>query len=111
MATVDVDPKSPTYSKIISRLNMPHIGDEIHHSGWNACISCQGNASNRHRYLILPSMKSGNIYVVDTHSNPLNPTLKLEISGEELARKTDGGSFPHTTHCLPSGEIMISLMG
>lgn len=56
-------------------------------------------------------MKSGNIYVIDTLSDPRKPAHKLEISGEELARKTNGGSFPHTTHCLPSGEIMISLMG
>ena len=43
LATVDVDPKSPTYSQVISRLPMPNIGDELHHFGWNACSSCHGD--------------------------------------------------------------------
>ena len=40
LATVDVDPNSPTYSEVIHRLEMPGIGDELHHMGWNACSSC-----------------------------------------------------------------------
>ena len=32
LATVDVDPESPTYSQVIHRLEMPNIGDELHHS-------------------------------------------------------------------------------
>ena len=31
IATIDVDPDSPTYSQVIHRLPMPHIGDELHH--------------------------------------------------------------------------------
>lgn len=89
---------------------MPHVGDELHHTGWNACISCKGDAKMKHRYLILPSMVSGNIYVVDVLTDPKNPTLKKEIPGEEVLKAT-GGSFPHTTHCLPSGDVMISFMG
>ena len=42
MATVDVDPKSPTYSQVVGRFSMPAPGDELHHYGWNACSSrCQ----------------------------------------------------------------------
>src|SRR5262245_14114403 len=37
LATIDVDPKSKTYSKVIHRLSMPQVGDELHHFGWNAC--------------------------------------------------------------------------
>src|SRR5690606_8312469 len=39
LATVDVDPASPTYSQVIHRLEMPYVGDELHHAGWNACSS------------------------------------------------------------------------
>jgi methanethiol oxidase len=45
LATVDVDPSSPTYSKVIHRLPMPYVGDELHHSGWNACNSCYPSIS------------------------------------------------------------------
>ena len=44
LATVDVDPNSPTYSKVIHRLEMPGIGDELHHMGWNACSSCHSDS-------------------------------------------------------------------
>lgn len=43
LATIDVDPNSPTYSQIIHRLPMPYLGDELHHFGWNACSSCHDN--------------------------------------------------------------------
>src|SRR5437868_6797642 len=36
LATVDVDPQSKTYSQVIHRVPMPHVGDELHHFGWNA---------------------------------------------------------------------------
>jgi selenium-binding protein 1 len=41
----DVDPTSPTYSKVVRRLLVIHFGGELHHSGWNACSSCNGNQS------------------------------------------------------------------
>ena len=53
LATVDVDPASPTYSTVIARLPMPHAGDELHHSGWNACSSCHGDATKRRNLLIV----------------------------------------------------------
>ena len=31
LATIDTDPESPKYSQVIHRLNMPNIGDELHH--------------------------------------------------------------------------------
>jgi methanethiol oxidase len=31
LATVDVDPDSPTFSQVIHRLPMPIVGDELHH--------------------------------------------------------------------------------
>ncbi|XP_057289614.1 methanethiol oxidase-like isoform X2 [Hydractinia symbiolongicarpus] len=37
LVTADVDPKSPTFSQVIHRTYIPANGDELHHSGWNAC--------------------------------------------------------------------------
>ena len=39
LAVVDVDPESKTYSTLVSLAELPHIGDELHHFGWNACSS------------------------------------------------------------------------
>ena len=47
LATIDVDPQSKTYSQVIHRLQMPNVGDELHHFGWNACASCHGQLRPR----------------------------------------------------------------
>src|SRR5690606_21165561 len=78
LATVDVDPTSPTYSQVIHRTYMPNVGDELHHSGWNACSSCHGDGSKDRRFLILPGFKSSRIHVVDT-SDQRTPKLHKVI--------------------------------
>jgi selenium-binding protein 1 len=107
LATVDLDPKSKTYSQVVGRLPMPTVGDELHHYGWNACSSCHGE---RHRrYLVVPGLGSGNIYIVDA-ADPKQLKLHKKISGEEIAKKTNL-STPHTVHCRADGVIMISMLG
>ncbi|XP_069691692.1 methanethiol oxidase-like [Periplaneta americana] len=109
LATVDVDPSSANYSKVIHRLKMPAVGDELHHSGWNVCSSCHGDSAKKRDKLVLPSLVSDRVYLVDTATDPKAPRLHKVIEGE-LIRALDV-STPHTSHCLPSGEIMISTMG
>ena len=75
MATVDVDPASPTYSQVISRLHLPYVGDEIHHTGWNACSSCYDDPSRSRSRLIVPALGSDRIYIVDVRSDPRAPKL------------------------------------
>ena len=108
LATVDVDPDSPTYSTVVARTPMPQIGDELHHSGWNACSSCHGHAGMERKYLLMPGVRTSNINVIDT-SDPRNPKLHKVVSGDEIKRKTNL-SAPHTVHCLHS-DIIISMLG
>jgi len=109
LATVDVDPDSPTYSEVIHRLEMPGIGDELHHMGWNACSSCFDDGSMSRKYLILPGVRSNNLHIVDTATDPRAPRLHKVIEGAEIKAKTNL-SGPHTVHCLGS-EIIISMLG
>jgi methanethiol oxidase len=109
LATVDADPKSSTYSQVVNRLAMPNAGDELHHFGWNACSSCHADASKTRRYLIVPGLRSGRIHVVDAE-RPRQLKLIKVIEPETIAKKTNLGA-PHTVHCLPSGQIMISMLG
>ncbi|KAI9114894.1 hypothetical protein K1719_013907 [Acacia pycnantha] len=110
LATIDVDPNSPTYSQVIHRLPMPNIGDELHHTGWNSCSSCYGDPWAVRRYLILPGLISGRVYVVDTKTNPRSPSMHKVIEPEEILEKT-GLTHTHNSHCLASGEVMISCLG
>ncbi|KAK6630905.1 Methanethiol oxidase [Polyplax serrata] len=109
LATVDVDPESPTYCQVVHRCYMSNIGDEIHHSGWNACSSCHGEPNKRRDKLILPSLGSDNIYVIDVGTNPRQPILKKCINGDNM--RAFNCATPHTSHCLASGDIMVSIMG
>ena len=54
---------------------MPGIGDELHHMGWNACSSCFDDGSMSRKYLLLPGVRSNNIHIVDTATDPRAPSL------------------------------------
>uniref|UniRef100_A0A8D0L2B7 Methanethiol oxidase n=1 Tax=Sphenodon punctatus TaxID=8508 RepID=A0A8D0L2B7_SPHPU len=110
LATVDVDPKSPTYCQVIHRLPMPNLNDELHHSGWNACSSCFGDTTKKRNRLIFPSLISSRIYVIDTGTDLRAPRIHKIVEPYELYWKCNLAN-PHTTHCLGDGNIMISTMG
>ncbi len=54
---------------------MTHLGDELHHTGWNACSSCHDDPKRSRNRLILPSLISDRIYFVDTETDPREPRL------------------------------------
>ncbi|XP_037739004.1 methanethiol oxidase isoform X5 [Chelonia mydas] len=110
VATVDVDPKSPHYCQVIHRLPMPNLRDELHHSGWNTCSSSFGDVTKKRNRLILPSLISSRIYVVDVGTDMRAPRIHKMIEPVNIFWKC-GLANPHTTHCLGNGEIMISSMG
>jgi hypothetical protein len=132
------------------------VGDELHHSGWNACSSCYGDASVSRRFLVLPALKSGRIYAVDVgqprapkcgarggggggvvvrHASgralaahqpasvdpaatlpsrtppPKKTRIHAVVEPEAVAEAASGLAYPHTTHCLADGSVMISYMG
>lgn len=109
LATIDVDPESATYGRVIHRLEMPYRGDELHHFGWNACSSCHADASKSRRFLLIPGLRSSRIYVVDT-ADERAPKLHHVIEPEDIRRETNL-SAPHTVHCLANGQVMISMLG
>ncbi|MDQ6772685.1 MAG: selenium-binding family protein [Candidatus Dormibacteraeota bacterium] len=113
LVTVDTDPGSESYGRPVNTLEMPNLGDELHHFGWNACSSALcPYAPHPHierRYLLVPGLRSSRIYVVDTKPDPRRPQIVKTIEAEEIARKT-GYSRPHTIHCGPDG-IYVSALG
>jgi selenium-binding protein 1 len=109
LATVDLDPKSASYSRVIDRLELPYVGDELHHFGWNACSSCHADCITSRRFLILPGLRSGRIYVIDT-VDPRKPRLHKAIEPELIALRANL-SAPHTVHCRQDGLVMISMLG
>jgi methanethiol oxidase len=113
LAVVDLDPASSTYSQIVSRLELPNVGDELHHFGWNACSSALcPSAAHPHlerRYLIIPTLRTSRIYIVDTKPDPYQPAIVKTIEGHEVA-DCAGYSRLHTVHCGPDA-IYVNAMG
>ncbi len=112
LCVLDTDRASSTYAQVVGRLDMPNVGDELHHFGWNACSSALcPYAPHPHverRYLLVPGLRSSRIHVIDTKPDPRAPTLEKVIEPEELARRT-GYSRPHTSHCGPDALYMNGL--
>jgi selenium-binding protein 1 len=112
IGVVDLDPASKAYGQLISQVDMPAPGDELHHFGWNACSSClcpySPHPHMERRYLVVPGLRSSNIHILDTKPDPRRPKLVKTISGEEVLRKT-GYSRLHTSHCGPDGIYMNAL--
>src|ERR671932_567418 len=99
--------------QLVSTLELPNVGDELHHFGWNACSAALCPTAPRphveRRYLLAPGIRSSRVYVVDTKPDPSDLKLVRTIEPEELVRTT-GYSRPHTTHCGPEA-IYVSALG
>src|SRR5437660_8296721 len=112
LVTLDVDPKSAGFGKQVGRAEVPNVGDEFHHFGWNVCSSALcPYAAHPHlerRYLIVPGLRSSRIHILDIKEEPRQPKIVKVIEPEELARRT-GYSRPHTIHCGPDGVYMSAI--
>ena len=56
-------------------MHLPYIGDEVHHTGWNACSSCFDNPNRNRNRLIMPGLLSSRIYAVDVATDPKAPRI------------------------------------
>ena len=112
IAVVDVDPASKGYGRQVGQTDMPNVGDELHHFGWNACSSClcpyAPHPHMERRYLIVPGINSSRIHILDTKPDPRAPAIVKVIESAELANRA-GYSSPHTVHCGPDGVYLSAL--
>jgi methanethiol oxidase len=94
--------------RVISETPMPNVGDELHHYGWNRCSSACHGPDRSH--LIMPGFRSSRIHILDVADDPRKPRLEKVIEPEELVRET-GYTRPHTVHCMPGENVVISMLG
>jgi methanethiol oxidase len=94
--------------RIVHKLEMPNVGDELHHFGWNRCSSACHGPDRSH--LIVPGFRSSRIHVVNVADDPRRPRIEKVIEPQELVEKT-GYTRPHTVHCMPGENIVVSMLG
>ena len=94
LVTVDVNPKSPNYGKVVSTLSVGGR-NEAHHSGF----------TDDRRYLWAGGLDTNKLFIFDVHTDPAKPTLHKVIT--DFVAKSGGVVGPHTTYALP-GRMMIT---
>ena len=94
--------------RVVHETPMPNVGDELHHFGWNRCSSACHGPDRSH--LVVPGFRSSRIHILNIADDPRRPRIEKVIEPEEVADKT-GYTRPHTVHCMPGDNIVISMLG
>src|SRR5919202_309031 len=88
LAVVDVEPGSKSSGQVVGQIDMPGVGDELHHFGWNACSSAlcpwAAHPHVERRYLLVPGLRSSDIHIVDTKEDPHRPKLVKTVAAGEI---------------------------
>jgi selenium-binding protein 1 len=95
LVTVDVNPKSKSYGKVVHTLSVGGRG-EAHHMGF----------TDDRKHLWAGGLDNSKIHVFDVGSNPAKPKRVRTI--DDLAKKT-GFVGPHTFYALP-GRMMVQAL-
>src|SRR5689334_23914771 len=106
ISVIDLKEGSGTYGQAIGRVDMPEVGDELHHFGWNACSSAlcpwAPHPHVERRHLLVPGLRSSRLHAIDVKDDPPQPKLAKVIEAEQLESRTRY-SRPHTSHSGPAG--------
>ncbi|HET8754939.1 MAG TPA: selenium-binding protein SBP56-related protein [Solirubrobacteraceae bacterium] len=94
--------------RIVHETPMPNVGDELHHFGWNRCSSACHGPDRSH--LVVPGFRSSRVHVLNVADDPRRPVVEKVIEPEEIVAQT-GYTRPHTVHCMPGGNVVISMLG
>ena len=95
LVTVDANPKSKTYGKVIATASVGERG-EAHHMGF----------TDDRRFLWAGGLASNRIHVFDVASDPAKPKLVKTI--EDLGAKS-GWLGPHTFYAMPGRMVVGNL--
>lgn len=94
LVTIDVNPSSENYGKVVASLSVGGR-NEAHHSGY----------TDDRKYLWAAGLDTNKIFIFDVHTDPAKPTLSNTI--EDFVSASGGIVGPHTTYALP-GRMMVT---
>ncbi len=94
LVTIDVNPKSSNYGKVVHTLSVGGR-NEAHHSGF----------TDDRRYLWAGGLDTSKVFIFDVHTDPAKPRLHKTIG--DFVSASGGVVGPHTTYALP-GRMMIT---
>ena len=98
IAVIGADPHRADFGKIVNRIDMPNVGDEVHHYGYS---------SDRKR-LLVPGLFSSRIHVFDIKAG--GARMVLRTVNDQLKAKS-GYVVPHGVMPMSSGRAMVTMIG
>ena len=94
--------------RIVHELPMPNVGDELHHFGWNRCSlglpRPRPLAPDRPRLPLLAHPHR-------QRRRRSAPAADREGDRAGGDRRETGYTRPHTVHCMPGDNIVVSMLG
>ncbi|MGD8614101.1 MAG: selenium-binding protein SBP56-related protein [Gammaproteobacteria bacterium] len=96
LVTIDVDPASPDYGKVVHTVSVGGR-NEAHHSG----------LTDDRRYLWASGLDTSKIFIFDVHSDPAKPRLHKVI--DDFVKTSGGVVGPHTNYALPGRMLLTGL--
>ncbi len=98
IAVIGADPRKPDYGTIVDRIDMPNVGDELHHFGYSA----------DQRRLIVPGLFSNRIHILGIKGD--GRTMSVEAVNEDLAARS-GYVIPHTVIASSPRGAIVTMIG
>jgi selenium-binding protein 1 len=95
LAVIDVNVASPTYGRILRRVEVGSTGNEAHHMGF----------TDDRTKIWAAALNTSRLFVFDVATDPTSPRLVRTL--EDVPRVT-GLSGPHTPYAIP-GRMLISM--
>ena len=98
IAVIGADPRRADYGRIVNRVDMPNVGDELHHYGY----------SHDQKRLLVPGLFSNRIHVFGVKGD--GRRLELKAVNDKLAAKS-GYAVPHGVMPMADGRAMVTMIG
>lgn len=98
VVVVGADPRKHDFGRIVNRIDMPNVGDELHHFGYSF-------DQNR---LIVPGLFSNRIHIFRINGD--GRSMKLQAVNEELVANS-GYIIPHSVISTSSGKALVTMIG
>ncbi len=95
LSVIDANLASPTYGKLLRKVEVGSVGNEAHHMGY----------TDDRTKIWAASLNTNRFFVFDVATDPMNPRLVRTI--DNVAQLT-GLTGPHTPYAIP-GRMLISM--
>jgi selenium-binding protein 1 len=98
VAVIGADPREPNFGRIVNRIDMPNVGDELHHFGY----------SFDQKRLIVPGLFSNRIHVFEIGRDLRS--MRLRAVNDQLVQR-GGYIIPHSVIAESPGRVLITMIG